>query len=179
MTALMVIGAIAPAMAQFDEERPSKVGLRVVNFIPMDSELRDLKSLWLGPAIDWHLKLDKDNKPISYVTLGMLSSGNGNNKANSIPITYTRVHRKTISPTAARYFAYGAGLDRVRTHFLRVKSSSVSVVEGSAFLPEVHAVYGREFSSAYFAELEMSMLPKWKDMNWGGIYLTVGSRVTF
>lgn len=178
---LTVIGAVVPASAgQYaNEDQASKFGIRVVNFIPLSSRLRSQRSMWMGPAIDWNLSLDNQNRPSSYLTFGNVSSSSqGSEKASLLPLSYTRISRNTLSPTQTSYFGYGAGISRAKVNLWRTDSKThfPTLINGSAFLPGAQLFYGREFNNAYFAEIQLSLLPKWKGDNWSGISLNVGTR---
>lgn len=178
---ISVIGAALPAAAQFtDEDKPSKYGIRVVNYVPFSSELRNLRADWMGPALDYHLKLDAVNRPTSFLTLGTVSTSNSaNEKASMVQLAYTRLGRKAITPDKSSYMGFGAGLYMTKLKVVRQKPNSFpQFIDDSTFLPGVNAFYGREFGNAYFVEAQVNILPKWKGDNWSGIMLNLGTRVT-
>lgn len=167
---LLITGLASAAIAQYEDSGPSKFGIRIINFLPIDSNLKDLKSLWMGPALDWHLSFDEDGRPERLMTLGLIDSGDGYLKASEEFLTYTKIDRTPVSDNKSRYTGYGGGIHRLG---LRTYS-----FDGNALRPSVHALYGQEFNDTYFAEIRVDLIPKWKDANWGGIYLNIGSRIS-
>ena len=176
LVVLLLLGSMSAAVAQFGDEGPSKFGIRLMSFMPMSGQPRDVKSVWLGPAIDWHLNRDEDGRPLSYLTLGLLSSGQGSRKASNNFLTYTRINRRPISEGRSHYAGYGAGVYRLG--YRRDRTYYDPGINDSGFQFGIHALYGQEFKDTYFAELRIDLMPKWRDAEWGGIFLSVGSRVS-
>ena len=178
--ALVIMAAtvvVAPVLAMQDEDKPSKIGIRLAVVSPLDSNLRNLKSIWMGPAFDYHLKMDKENRPASYVSLAIIRSGNQNSfqKGSITPLTYTMIKRRRINENQLRYLGFGGGICSVSIRDVRRVGINTVFIDGSTYLPELHGVYGREFN-AYFAEVQLNYMPKWKGDNWTFISLNVGTR---
>lgn len=172
LVVLLVVGALWPACAQYEEERPSKFGIKLVGFLPSGSKLRHIGSPWFGPAVDWYLRFDEDGRPTSYASVGLLGSGSGYVEASNYPVTYTKLHRRPISITRSSYTGYGAGIYRLN---YRVSG----YLNDTTWLPGLHVLYGQEFSDSYFAEVRFDWLPtKWRTQSWGGIYLNIGMRIS-
>ena len=173
---LLLLAAASSAFAQYEEDKPSKFGIRVMNFLPLGGKLRDIESVWLGPAIDYHQRLDEDGRPVSLVSFGMMSSGDGPERASEVQITRTRLRRTQFAETRSRYTGYGLGLYRLAHR--RSASWARPAVDEASIKPAIHLIYGQEYKDAYFAEIRLDMLPKWQNMNWNGIYLCIGTRIT-
>ncbi|MBI2843279.1 MAG: hypothetical protein HYX78_07740 [Armatimonadetes bacterium] len=174
LVGVLLLGTV-PARAQLGDERPAKFGLKLIAFFPRDNEIRDIESTWLGVGFDYYLKRDEDGKPTRYVTLGLLNSGDGFFKANQDPLTYTILRRRNISPKRSSYKGFGAGAYRLRVKLARAGR----LVDDSTYMVGVHAIYGQEFYGSYFVELRVDYIPRWKDVDWGGISLNIGTKVSF
>ena len=164
---LLLVVSISAAFANADDDRYSKLGLRVISFIPFDGNLKDVKSAWLGGALDYTIKSDDDGRPLSYLSLTFVSTGDDYPKLSQDSLTYTMLNRKPISDSRSHYFGYGGGVNRIKAP------------AGSTTQPTVHVLYGQEFKNNYFAELRIDLHPEWKETQWSGIYLNVGTRVSF
>jgi hypothetical protein len=177
---ILMLSFAGSAFAQFSDDRPSKFGIRLVSFVPMSSDLKDAKSVWFGPSVDWHLKLDDDNRQKSYLSVTLLNPGDDSPyKPSNNSLTYTRIHRKPISQTRCHYLGYGAGIHKLEYHGMKQVSPVMAVpVNSSGYQLGIHGLYGQEFNDTYFAELRFSFLPKKDDVDWSGIYLSVGSRIS-
>lgn len=171
---LFVIGSMPTASAQYNEEGASKFSASLTSFYPMNSQLKGLGSIWLGPALDWNLKRDEDEKPLSYLTLGLLSSGDGLSKASETFITYTQLKRTPISDTRSSYTGIGIGMYSLS---YKDESNPLSRVSVQSYKPGIHILYGQEFNEAYFAEIKVNLMQSWEDVNWSGIYLSLGIRL--
>lgn len=167
LTTVLLITSAMSAYAQFSEDKPSKFGFRLVTFMPANSDLRNIKSTWFGPAIDWHLKLDEDNRPKSYLSLTLLNPGeDAPYKPSSNSLSYTRLQRKPISESRSHYMGYGAGVYKLK----------VGKLDG--YQAGIHGLYGQEFHDTYFAELCFDYVPDKFGVNWSGIMLSVGTRIS-
>jgi hypothetical protein len=175
-----ILAAVMPALAQFDEEKPSKFGIRVVLLTPMATELRKLNAVWFGPEFDYNLKFDKANRATSIITLGSVSSSDKHLKASIVPLSYTHITRKDENDKKTRYFGIGAGIDLVKINVLRTSPTGFPVlIHGKSYLPEAHFVYGEEFKNAYFVELQLSVTQTWQGDNWSSVSLNIGTHTTF
>ncbi|MEN6520023.1 MAG: hypothetical protein ABFD46_02585 [Armatimonadota bacterium] len=170
LAVLLIAGLASAAIAQYEDDKPSKIGIGLINFLPMDSDLKDLRSMWMGPVIDWHLSFDEEGRPDRLVSLGFIDSGEKYIKASEEFATYTKINRTPISENRSRYIGYGGGIHRLK---LRTYG-----YDDGTFKPSVHALYGQEFNDIYFAEIRVDLLPKWKDADWGGISLNIGTRIS-
>jgi hypothetical protein len=178
--AITILAAVVPALAQFDDDRTSKVGIRVVALTPAASELRKLNAVWFGPQFDYNLKFDKENRVTDIVTLGSVTSGDKDQKASVTPLTYTHITRKGSSENSTSYFGIGAGVVLAKIRVIRTDSIGYPIlVDDKAYLPEAHLVYGRDFRNVYFAEIQVNLSRTWKDDNWSAISLNIGTHSTF
>jgi len=167
---LLMVGMLSSAFAQYEEDKPSKYGIRVVGFVPFEPALKDLKAPWIGAGADWYLKYDEDGYPTSYISIFMLSASDLSTRASIVPITYTRLNRKLISPSRSSYFGYGVGINR-----LEAKSGGV---QNTTLTPSIHALYGQEFGNGIFIELGTELRSNWSNVNWSGWFLSIGSRIS-
>src|SRR3972149_1187162 len=71
---VIILGALAPAVEQYEDEGPSKIGIRLFALSPMGSRLRDTQAIWLGPMIDYHLERDEEGRPNSYASIALVSA---------------------------------------------------------------------------------------------------------
>ena len=171
LAVLILASMVSVAYAQYEDDGPSKFGFRVVSFMPSDGDLKSLKSLWIGPALDWHISFDEDGKPDQFLTLGLISSGDGRVKATEEFLTYTKINRTPISDSRSHYTGFGGGINRVGIR--------ASGFEDKSFKLSAHVLYGQEFNDIYYAEIRYDITPKWRDASWGGLSLSVGTRVSF
>lgn len=167
---LILAGLASAAYAQYEDDGPSKFGFRIIGFMPSDGNLESLKSLWIGPALDWHISFDEDSKPDQILTLGLVGSGDGPIKATEEFVSYTRINRTPISDSRVHYAGYGGGINRVGIR--------TSGIDDKSFKLSAHVLYGQEFNDIYYAELRFDITPKWRDASWGGVFLSVGTRVS-
>jgi hypothetical protein len=164
---LLLIGSISAASASFGDDRNSKFGFRVQSFIPFDDSLKDVQSVWFGGALDYTVKADSDGRPLSYLSLSFVSTGDDYPKLSEDSLTYTMLRRKPISDSRSHYIGYGGGIYRIKAP------------AGSTTQPSIHVLYGQEFKGNYFAELRLDLHPEWRETQWSGIYLNVGTRISF
>ena len=177
--AALLIASMSTSFAQFNEEGPSKFGVKLMNFIPMDSFLKNLNSIWIGPALDWNLKYDEDEKLLSYLTLCIMSSGDGSNKASVTFVSYTKLNRTPISDTRSRYTGVGIGLYDLKYQGIVYNSNTLDYEDYSvqSYKPGIHLLYGQEFKDTYFAEIEVNLMQGWEGVNWGGVFLNIGIKL--
>lgn len=171
LVALFIISALPPSHAQYTDEGPSKFGIKLMNFVPMDGNLKDVKSVWTGIGLDYYLKMDEEGRPTAVASFGVMSANNGGLDVSNYPITYTRLRRYPISATRSKYNGYGVGV-------YRLKLELAGIASDSSYQPGMHAIYGQEFGDSFFAEIRADLLPKWRDSRWGGVFLNIGTRLS-
>lgn len=177
--ALLVFGSVSAVFAQYEEERPSKYGIRAMSFMPMGGKLQDQSSLWYGAGIDYYLSKDEEERPTRYITLTFLGSGDGRDRSSMNSLTYGRIKRTPISDSRTRYTAFGAGIYNLKYHDESPGMfGGLIITDESTFKPGIYGVYGQEFNDAYFIELRVDLLPEWQDTSWIGVGLTLGTRIS-
>lgn len=175
LVVLLLFGVVSAALAQYQEEKPSKFSIGLMNLLPMGEKLRGLKSMWLGPLLNFHLKRDEDDRPVTLLTFGIAGSGDAPEKASEMQITYTRLRRTVFAEGRSKYIGRGIGVYRLTYH---KHMPWQTPVDATAYRPGVHVLYGQEFRDAYFAEIRLDLLPSWRGWSWTSICLNLGTRTS-
>lgn len=171
IAALLMLATIPAAYSQYEDDKPSKIGIRLTNYMPQSQAARELKSIWMGPAFDYHLTYDKSDKPTSYLSLCILScSGSNDQSLSENQLTYTRLHRFGNNENRSTYIGYGAGFYQLNYDLRGWNQSKIQ--------PGIHALVGKEFNDCYFAEFRTDLIPSWRNMQWSGISLNIGTRIS-
>lgn len=175
VSALIAIFAVS-ACAQYEATDKSRVGIKMVYWMPSDSALSELTSSWIGPIIDVNITFDKFDKPNTIFSFGWFGENQGGLSTNYIPLTASYIHRLGNNPEKGFYVGGGLG-----AYMLKYR---VFDAGGTGTNYGLNLFAGYEINSAWFAEIRYDMIDKFEapflgDIDFSGMSVSIGSRLTF
>lgn len=177
---MLLISAASISHAQYESDNRSRVGVRMFGYMPSDSHLKDMDSVWLTPCIDVNLMYDAQDRPTGILSFGWFGADNNYHKANLMPITASYVKYFNDNPDNSSYLSCGLGI--YNTKFEGYENYSWNSYSGTNF--GMNIAGGITFGSGWFAELRYDKSPNlsaggFGDIDFSGLSICVGSHMGF
>ena len=186
---LTVVGISLPALAQYEEEEPSKLSIRVGIYRPTGSTLRsEGNSTWKMLCIGYSLKLDEKGRPKTYAELERTAVDEYRLDAQMTGLTYTKLwykeDKEVVNPEEEEpkirgfYYGIGAGVYIVKEELREVWGSPSESNSGTKL--GVSLTAGYNFNPNWFAEIRYNQMGKLAEgVDFSGFGLFVGTNQIF
>ncbi len=92
-TAVLLMLLPSFANAQFRSPDTSPLGFNISWYVPSDSDLKDIRSGWLGATIQYNFRRDQLGRPTAVAEIEWLSADTSTGKANLLPVRVSTIKR--------------------------------------------------------------------------------------
>jgi|GEM_PF-849774 len=170
--------AVLPcAFAQYNEDQPGKIVLRVGFYGPM-GDLGDRgDSIWQAVGVDYVRGYDPQNRPITYFSLERATGDAQRFQGSITSLTYTRVSRKDESLKRTFYYGVSGGIYWIDTEYYDL--AKFQVVSDSGLTLGASGIIGYDFNENYFVEGRYTLTGKAGGYNFTGYTIMFGIRNLF
>ena len=167
----LILALILPAaaLAQYEEDGPTKLNVRLGLFRPFDNEAQlNTGKTWSSIGLNYDLKTNEQGRPILQAELGLMDSTDTDDKV----ITLGANKLWWQKPTGTSLY-YGAGLGLAKFTILEEKKLTLTG----------QLLVGFSVSDNYFVELRGLIVPSMDllgaKVKMSGVVLSVGTRKLF
>lgn len=186
---LLVVVICSYALAQYEEDRPGKISIRVGLYRPAGSTLRNEgNSTWKVLEVAYNLKLDEKGRPNTFISLERSAVDEYRLDAQMTGISYNKIiyndNRVISNPNddepKIRGFYYGAGLGvyMLKEELREVWGSPSEDNSGTKL--GISLTAGYNFSANWFAEIRYNRMGKLAtNVDFSGLGLFVGANQLF
>ncbi|MDO8682074.1 MAG: hypothetical protein Q7N50_01140 [Armatimonadota bacterium] len=172
----IIIGTLAPAMvwAQYEDDQPSKMGLKLGFYRPAGADDRAITdNNWIVEELTYDFKHDEMGRTVATAELGLFD-GSGVSNPSALMFAASRIWISDAKGGNSLYYGAGAGLMRIK--FFDEKNVK----------PMGQLFAGYNFGGAYFAELRLLVTGEVDapfigapSLNMTGYTLSVGTKKLF
>lgn len=180
---VLVAAAVSQALAQYEEDKPSKLSIKVGLYRPSGSALREQGgSTWKAFGVSYNLRLDEMGKPDTCASVEHGADKEDRFAAYTTAMSLMKVwHKKTASPRGP-YFGAGAGVYLLKAENLveRPWPDPPCWEKQSGSKLGFSVLGGYNLSENWFAELRYFNMGKLgPDLNFSGIAVYIGTGQVF
>ncbi len=177
---------VQPALGQYESSQKSPIGLGFSMVRPSDSRLRDITGTWFGATLDWNIKHDALDRPMIVGSVGWFGKSEIDARGSFVPFKLAYIKHLDESSESSWYV--GGGLSAYYVNYEAWEQSVFTQrsewVDERGFKMGFNVVGGREFGGGWYAELRYDVtsslsLPTGSSVDFGGMTLTIGSRLAF
>ena len=173
---IMLLGAaVSPALAQYEEDKPSKLSVSIGVFRPSGSALRnDGSSTWKALSVGYNLRMNEMGRPDTRITIERTADRESRFDGNLTAISCVKLWHKKDPEPRGPYFGMGAGVYLLKAE----KAPDLFLLGG-----EEHSgtkfgfslIGGYNFNGNWFAELRYNSVSKLAPgVDFSGLTLYVG-----
>ncbi|MDH7601207.1 MAG: hypothetical protein QHI38_03565 [Armatimonadota bacterium] len=173
------------AYAQFRSPDTSPLGFNISWYVPSDSDLRDIRSGWLGATIQYNFKRDQMGRPTAVAEIEWLSADTATGKANLLPVRVSTIKRFG-DEEKCWFVTAGVGIYAVRHKYWGYIPTTQTYgwsSDGGEKLGYVVSV-GRELGNGLYVELTRQGIAKLSrevggDTDFSGWTIRFGTRLAY
>ena len=183
MYAVAVLLIIAPAsklLAQYEEDEPSRVSLKVGLYKPSGSRLREGKSVWKTLGVDYNVRFDEMGRAKDSISLESSSVNENRFEGSRASIQYSHLWRGKSSEARGFYFGGGPGIFRLSEKALVEMPGGLVLEKHSGTKLGFVLIGGYDFSESWYAECRYNKISELAtDVDFGGLAFYIGIRRLF
>lgn len=175
-----------PACGQYESSQKSPIGVGFSMVRPNDSVLRDITGTWFGATVDWNIRHDAMDRPTLVGSVGWFGKSELTAKGSFVPFRLSYIKRLDQDSEVGWYF--GGGLSAYYVNYEGFQQSIFTnereYVDERGMKVGFNLLGGREFGGGWYVQLcydaiDGLSLPTGGSVDFGGLSLTVGSRLAF
>lgn len=175
---LLLFVTAANVCAQYEEDKPGKVVLRVGFYGPL-GDLGDRgDSIWQAVGVDYVRKYDSQARPMTYFSLERANGDEQRFQGSITCLTYTRITRKDEEKLRrALYYGVSGGIYWIDTEYFDL--NRFQVVSDSGLTLGASGIIGYDFNENYFIEARYTLTGKAGEDSFNGYAIMFGVRNLF
>lgn len=186
LVAVFVGACSCPVFGQYESSQKSPIGIGFSMVRPSDSALRDITSTWFGAMLDWNIRHDELDRPTIVGSVGWFGKSELTSKGSFVPLRLAYI--KHLEEGSGVGWYAGGGLSAYYVNYEGFRQSIFTnqreYVDESGMKMGFNLLFGREFGAGWYAQLGYDnvsslSLPTGGSLKFGGLSLTVGSRLAF
>ena len=171
---LLVAAAMSQALAQYDEDKPSKLSVGIGLYRPSGAMLRtEGGSTWKAFSVNYNLKINEMGKPDTCIAIEHTAKSGTWFDGHLTAIRCVKLWQKKSASPRGAYFGTGAGI-----YLLKAEQRYVKEYSGAKF--GISLLGGYNLNENWFAELRYNRVGELApDVNFSGLALYVGAGRVF